>query len=236
MKHLAISIVLLLGSLSYAGDTVLYSFHGAPDGQLPLAGLVSDSAGNLYGTTIKGGTGPCTSSTGNGCGVIFKLSPSGNGWSETVLYSFRDKNDGEYPFAGLAIDASGNLYGTTSSSGPCPPACGNVLEFSASGVFTVVHRFGGGLDGGIPMSGPAPRFVRNYLRNDISYKFDELRHGLSVVKLFRKVETHHFVQVYRRSGWRRPEWDSSGRARWKPIWSGSPGWSRHGSDLSSLQN
>ena len=85
---------------------------------------------------------------------IFKASPSGSGWTETVLYSFQDKKDGEYPFAGLAVDASGNLYGTTSSSGPCPPACGNVFEFSASGVFTVIHKFGGGLDGGIPMSGP----------------------------------------------------------------------------------
>ena len=154
MKFLSLSLVLLLGTLTYAGDNVLYSFQGAPDGQLPLAGLASDPAGNFYGTTIKGGTGPCTSSSGSGCGTIFKASPSGSGWTETVLYSFQDKKDGEYPFAGLAVDASGNLYGTTSSSGPCPPACGNVFEFSASGVFTVIHKFGGGLDGGIPMSGP----------------------------------------------------------------------------------
>lgn len=154
MKFLSLSLVLLLGTLTYAGDNVLYSFQGAPDGQLPLAGLASDPAGNFYGTTIKGGTGPCTSSSGSGCGTIFKASPSGSGWTETVLYSFQDKKDGEYPFAGLAVDASGNLYGTTSSSGSCPPACGNVFEFSASGVFTVIHKFGGGLDGGIPMSGP----------------------------------------------------------------------------------
>ncbi len=153
MKQLAISIVLLLGSLAYAADTVLYSFQGAPDGQLPLAGLVSDSAGNLYGTTKYGGSGPCTSVDGNGCGVIFKVSHSGTG---TVLYSFQGKNDGRYPIAGLAIDSAGNLYGTTPGTvdvGSCPPACGNVFEFSSAGVFTVLHRFTGGLDGTLPTTG-----------------------------------------------------------------------------------
>jgi hypothetical protein len=158
MKRLLICLLALFSTLAYAGDAVLYSFQGAPDGQLPLAGMASDSAGNLYGTTNKGGSGPCTSSGGNGCGTIFKVSSSGNGWTETVLYRFQGKNDGRYPIAGLAIDPDGNLYGGTPGTvgvGSCPPACGNVFEFSSAGVFTVLHRFTGGLDGTLPTTGLA---------------------------------------------------------------------------------
>ena len=161
MKVLPLSLVLLLGTLAYPADTVLYSFQGAPDGQLPLAGVVSDSAGNLYGTTIYGGSGPCTSADGNGCGVIFKISPSAGGWTGTVLYSFQGQQDGQYPIAGLAIDPSGNLYGTTPGVvgvGSCPPACGNVFEYSSAGAFTALHEFTGGVDGSLPTTGVAIDF------------------------------------------------------------------------------
>ena len=193
MKFLPLSLVLLLGTLAYAGENVLYSFQGPPDGHLPLAGLVTDSSGNFYGTTIYGGDGPCTSPDGDGCGIIFKVSPSGGGWTETVLYSFQDKNDGEYPFAGLAIDASGNLYGTTSGARPCPPNCGNVFEFSSSGVFKVLHKFGGGADGGDPQSGLAINSAGTLYGTTIG-----TGHGtvFPVVKLFGQLETHHFVRLF----------------------------------------
>jgi uncharacterized repeat protein (TIGR03803 family) len=94
---------------------VLHSF--SPDdgqGWAPLAGLIADSAGNLYGTTSRGGEG------GWDCGTVFKLSPgrSANQWTHTILYSFNADNwDGCYPAAGVALDSDGNLYGTTQYGG-----------------------------------------------------------------------------------------------------------------------
>jgi uncharacterized repeat protein (TIGR03803 family) len=79
----------------------------------PAAGLVMDSAGNLYGTTEYGGitSGFCSGPSPAGCGTVFKLDPSGK---QTVLYSFTGTNgDGANPVAGLIMDSAGNLYGTT---------------------------------------------------------------------------------------------------------------------------
>jgi len=119
---------------------VLHSFQGAPnDGGRPLGGLVADAVGNLYGTTEYGGSGDCAGAfqTRIGCGTIFKLDTTG---AETVLHSFTGP-DGQYPASGLTIDASGNLYGTTSS---------NVFELDTSGNLTVLYDFTGGGDGGNP--------------------------------------------------------------------------------------
>jgi uncharacterized repeat protein (TIGR03803 family) len=87
-------------------DTVLYSFTGAGDGAFPLAGLMMDKKGNLYGTTNGGGA--------KGSGAVFEIAPRG---TETVLYSFAGGGDGAFPAAGLEMDKSGNLYDTTSSGG-----------------------------------------------------------------------------------------------------------------------
>jgi uncharacterized repeat protein (TIGR03803 family) len=134
-------------------ESVLYRFQGEGDGQSPQGGVVFDRAGNLYGATVNGGTG-CNFS----CGTVFELSPvSGGGWIETILYNFQgaDGNpDGAYPEAGVTIDASGNLYGTTTGGGAGPCAvnggCGTVFEVSpgSSGwTESVLHRFRGGADG-----------------------------------------------------------------------------------------
>ncbi|PYT52595.1 MAG: hypothetical protein DMG43_11255, partial [Acidobacteria bacterium] len=96
-------------------ETVLYNFKGGTDGARPEAGLIMDQAGNLYGTTLAGGTGTC-SYLSSGCGTIFKLDTSGN---ETVLHSFTGSpGDGANPFAALILDGAGNLYGTTLAGGP----------------------------------------------------------------------------------------------------------------------
>jgi uncharacterized repeat protein (TIGR03803 family) len=88
-------------------ETVLYSFQGMPDGANPGAGsLTMDTAGNLYGTTLAGGS--------HNYGTVFELSTAGK---ETVLYSFAGGGDGVAPEAGLTWDAKGNLYGTTSEGG-----------------------------------------------------------------------------------------------------------------------
>ena len=88
----------------------LYKFAGGADGNSPQEGLIFDSAGNLYGTTMYGGGTGCG---GQGCGTVFKLSPNGDGsWSESLLYAFLSDPDSG-PAAALIFDNAGNLYGTT---------------------------------------------------------------------------------------------------------------------------
>ncbi len=87
-------------------ETVLYTFTGGSDGSYPYASLVRDAHGNLYSTTYSGGTFEQ--------GTVFELSPDGH---ETVLYSFTGGLGGGHPLVGLAMDANGALYGTTSLGG-----------------------------------------------------------------------------------------------------------------------
>jgi uncharacterized repeat protein (TIGR03803 family) len=130
--------------------TVLYSFKGGSDGDVPVAGLIMDAAGNLYGTTEDGGSSNCSF----GCGIVFELDPAGN---ETVLHSFTGSpGDGGRPVAGLIMDTAGNLYGTTAEggSGTCTvingipvSGCGTVFKLDPAGNETVLHSFTGGSDG-----------------------------------------------------------------------------------------
>jgi uncharacterized repeat protein (TIGR03803 family) len=103
--------------------SVLHTFGSGTDGQNPEAGLVMDSAGNLYSTTEQGGV--------YGEGIVFELSPAGGGtWTETVLHNFNYTNfnaDGGYPWAGLVLDTAGNLYGTTLDG---YPGSGTVYEIT----------------------------------------------------------------------------------------------------------
>jgi uncharacterized repeat protein (TIGR03803 family) len=151
MRRLAISLLLLVGTLSYGAETTIYSFKGGSDGSGPVGGMVRDSNGNLYGMTEYGGTGNCGSGSFAGCGTVFELSPDGHGgWAETVIYSFAGGADGQIPVAGLILDAQGNLYGTTQGDGVAPNY-GSAFELSPSGngwVITVLHTFRGGNDGG----------------------------------------------------------------------------------------
>jgi uncharacterized repeat protein (TIGR03803 family) len=91
-------------------EKVLHTFNGT-DGAGPRASLILDAAGNLYGTTVGGGT--------YGYGTVFELTPiAGGGWTERVLHNFNnDGTDGANPYGGLIFDAAGNLYGTTAWGG-----------------------------------------------------------------------------------------------------------------------
>ncbi len=164
LGSLVLLIVCTAAMAQPAKENVLYAFGtngGMSDGIGPNGGLVFDSSGNIYGTTGSGGAN-CTQ-TNLRCGTLFELSPvSGGGWSETVLYNFCQSGfpncaDGAIPESGLLMDASGNIYGTTSQggTGPCVRSggvngCGTVFEFSYSGgawSYSVLYSFQGGASG-----------------------------------------------------------------------------------------
>jgi uncharacterized repeat protein (TIGR03803 family) len=114
--------------------TTLYSFcsqSDCTDGLYPETGLVQAANGDLYGTTGFGGIGTCA----NGCGTIFKITPTG---TLTTLYSF-DRTDGGNPYAGLVQAANGDFYGTTLDGGA--NNSGTVFEITADGVLTTLYSF-----------------------------------------------------------------------------------------------
>jgi uncharacterized repeat protein (TIGR03803 family) len=131
--------------------TVLYNFDGK-DGNGPLAGMIFDASGNLYGTTGRGGSA--------NKGLVFQLSPTSHGsWKETVIHSFTAGSDGAEPSADLIFDTAGNLYSTTrgGGSGTCKNGCGTVFELSpgSGGAWTetVLYSFAGVPDGSNPFAG-----------------------------------------------------------------------------------
>ena len=135
-------------------EKILHSFALGSDGYYPVAGLVFDTMGNLYGTTLSGG--PAADSQGGG--TVFELSPgTGGTWTETILRGFGGCTefctDGYNPKAGLVIDAAGNLYGTTSAGGPNGfGADGVAFELSPSGstwTEKILHNFGSNETDGI---------------------------------------------------------------------------------------
>lgn len=128
-------------------ETILHEFGGI-DGSYPESGLAIDASGNLYGTTSGGGVADY--------GVAFKLSHNaGGGWSEQVIHSFGSSTyDGLYPAAAVALDADGNVFGTTYEGGNAN--LGTVFELSPSPgdrwTGKILHHFTGNLDGAYPTS------------------------------------------------------------------------------------
>lgn len=121
-------------------ESLLYSFRprfDGNDGELPMAGLIRDPAGNFYGTTEKGGN--------HDVGTVFELSASGR---EKVLHSFGGDPDGATPFVGVVRGPTGNLYGTTGFGGNSNE--GTVFVVSAAGKARVLHSFTGPPDGAEP--------------------------------------------------------------------------------------
>jgi uncharacterized repeat protein (TIGR03803 family) len=135
-------------------ESVLHTFAGGSDGAGPDGPVILDRKGNLYGTTIVGGSKACIM----GCGTVFELTPSRGGWKETVLYRFTAGNDGAGPQAGLTFDSAGNLFGTTTGGGnkQCSQSCGTVFELAYSrGRWKerILYSFSGFQDGGLPYAG-----------------------------------------------------------------------------------
>jgi uncharacterized repeat protein (TIGR03803 family) len=124
-------------------ETILHSFSQSGDGYSPIAGLVIDTEGNLYGTTPAGGA--------NFSGTVFKVTRAGK---ERVLYSFCPQSgcpDGSHPMAGVIRDTNGNLYGTTSGGGAY--VSGTVFELTPTGTETVRYSFNPAVDGYQPFAG-----------------------------------------------------------------------------------
>ena len=152
MRFGLLTLVLILVSFALTAiaqnERVIYAFDGTT-GFGPNANLISDKAGNLYGTADGGGL--------NATGSVFELSPNGLGvWTENTIYSFGPFPDGAGPSAPLIFDAAGNLYGTTSAGGGgC--GCGTVFKLTpnGNGVWseTVLYSFQPGSDAEYPNSG-----------------------------------------------------------------------------------
>ncbi len=104
-------------------ESFIYSFGAPPDGQSPYGAVISDKAGNLYGTTSAGGT--------YGAGTVYRMQPKASGYTESVLYSFQSGTDGDHPYSGLIMDAKGGLYGTTLEGGSS--GLGTVFKLTPSG-------------------------------------------------------------------------------------------------------
>ena len=129
-------------SCSVGTERILYSFGAnATDGQEPYAGVITDSAGNLYGTTQTGGA--------NGLGTVFKITAAG---TETILHSFGSSaTDGQTPRAGVIMDNAGNLYGTTSKGGA--NQIGTVFKIDTAGTETILYSFGARANDGMDPDG-----------------------------------------------------------------------------------
>ena len=145
LSKLLPQFVLLCGlSLIAAGmaeaqsEKVVYSFGGKPDGANPIAGVILDAEGDVYGTTDNGGA--------SGLGTVFRVNADGR---ENVIYSFAGQADGENPYAGVVRGKKGYLYGATLYS-QTNVSYGTLFKISPKGVHTVLYSFTGGADGADP--------------------------------------------------------------------------------------
>ncbi len=155
------TVFALVPSGSGYTERILHTFGARnPDGRNPVANVLVDGHGNIYGTTVWGGGTSCPfGSYDLGCGVVYELTPDGSGYTEKLLYRFRGGNDGAYPSSSLTMDTLGRIYGTTQFGGgtschfyPNPPGCGTVFRITPKGHETVLYRFQGAPDGADPLT------------------------------------------------------------------------------------
>jgi uncharacterized repeat protein (TIGR03803 family) len=157
-------VVKLTPSNSGYTASVVYAFQGGSDGASPYNNVLSlNSDGSFYAMTRLGGSASVFTCTG-GCGTALLLTPSGGGYTDTVLYAFGQTcSDGLWPQGGLYADASGNLFGTTQYGGSASECNGigngNVFELTPNGgtyTESIIHEFGGDPDGAAPNASLVP--------------------------------------------------------------------------------
>jgi len=191
------AVVAMIASVSWAaGYKRVYSFTGGVDGRDPATHLTFDSAGNAYGTTAGGGE--------FNFGAVFKLTPSGDIWVQTVIYSFAGGNDGLDPHGGVALGSDGSLYGTAvagGNAGICAgDGCGVVYKLTPAGDLwfqTTIYNFKGGNDGW----GPGSRVVFDAAGNLFSTTPNGGRHSAGTIYMlsptpngtWRKKTIHSFT-------------------------------------------
>lgn len=147
----ALLLVFLLvanAGTAHSSTVTLHNFSGAPnDGANPDGALTFDAAGSLYGTTSLGGSVSC----GQGCGTVYRLSPTASGWTYSVIYNFGTGSTPLYPSGALLADASGNFYGVAEGG---DKGKGTVYQLSPGGggtwTETTLYSFG------VPGDGTAP--------------------------------------------------------------------------------
>jgi uncharacterized repeat protein (TIGR03803 family) len=155
--------------------TTLWSFcsqPSCPDGFGPDSGLVQASDGNFYGTTIYGGAYTYCDG-GQGCGTVFKITPSG---VLTTIHSFNG-GDGNNLEAGLVQASDGNFYGTTAESAS---GLGTVYKITSSGELTTLHVFNG-TDGAYPAATPIQGSDGNLYGT--TYQWGQYQYGGTVFRI-----------------------------------------------------
>ncbi|HZQ23386.1 MAG TPA: choice-of-anchor tandem repeat GloVer-containing protein [Terriglobales bacterium] len=136
-------------------ETTLFNFQGGLDNfapKEPTGGVFMDKLGNIFGTTLFGGSANCRL----GCGTIFRLDPAG---ALHVVHKLNGLSEGSQPFGPFIQDGAGNMFGVAKSGGnlSCPEfpqaGCGTVFKIAKTGKLTVLHTFQGGADGAVPQAG-----------------------------------------------------------------------------------
>jgi uncharacterized repeat protein (TIGR03803 family) len=229
---LALTIAAVTAAMAQAGTpeaaqpaavafNTLYSFTGGADGGSPLSAVVEDASGNLYGTTAFGGA--------SNCGAVYELMPMSmmgmKMWMYMPVYSFTCGSDGANPYAGLLIDASGNLYGTTvnGGSGTCHidnMGCGVVYELmpmSMGGtimwMYMGLHTFSGTAgDGATPFTGLLKG--RNGVLYGTSYGGSSRRWNSIQDK---REQREGGFQLQSECGWRTSFNRFAGGQEWRPL-------------------
>jgi len=186
-------IALSLATATASTTDVIFSFE-ENNGEYADTDLDVDSAGNIFGTTVIGGS--------HGSGTVFQLSSTPTGWTQSVLYNFTGGADGGEPYKGVTVDRQGNLYGTavTGGSGACEGGCGVVYRLTNSGGTwkqRVIHSFTGGDDG----SGPGARVTVDRSGNIYGMTPTGGLYGLGTIyKIHRNAGTWDFQVIHTFTG------------------------------------
>jgi len=196
---LALAIMVLTQVSRAATATVLYNFcsqQNCADGANPQADLVTDLAGNVWGTTRNGGA--------HQFGTIFELTKSSGFTAIGQEYSFKGgSSDGAFPEAGLVFDSqTGFFYGTTSAggSGSCNNGCGTVFAFlPGNSTDTILHSFGASGDGATPLAGLVPDTSQNLYGTTSAGGSTKCTGGCGTVFLMNPV-TNTYKLLYKLTG------------------------------------
>jgi hypothetical protein len=175
---------------------VLHTFRTPYRGMNPLAPVVADSSGDLFGETSQGGN----PSSDGGCGSVFELTPSGTQYTQVLLHRFRNNPDGCGPSGGLTIDSHGAIYGTTEFGGRTGAGAGTVFKLTPAGSgynYSVLYRFKDHRDGARPVGGVLINkdgFLYGATQYGASYACAKNTEGCGTVYSLIPSGSHHYTE------------------------------------------